>query len=257
MFSVFVAALAQIWFVIPIAILPLVLKSRWFKGKAGEFRVNRKLRKLPSDLYTTIKDVTLETPTGTTQIDHIVLSPYGVFVIETKNLQGWIFGSAKQKQWTQKIYRKSSKFQNPLHQNYKHIKTLQSVLDMPDEAIHSVIVFTGDSTFKTSLPDNVIDLKSCLPYITGFKETHLSLEQLKHYRELLQIKRIKPGLMTDIAHTRHVKEIVRRKATQSCPKCGSDMVIRTSRKGTYAGQKFLGCTQFPKCRTRMDLAGIE
>jgi len=34
---------------------------------------------------------------STTQIDHFLLSPYGLFVIETKNYKGWIFGSERQK----------------------------------------------------------------------------------------------------------------------------------------------------------------
>ncbi|MGR5279715.1 nuclease-related domain-containing protein, partial [Vibrio rotiferianus] len=87
--------------------------------------------------------------------DHIVVSKYGIFVVETKNMKGWIFGSARQRQWTQKIYRHSSKFQNPLHQNYKHIKALETLLGCSEEHLHSVIVFIGDSTFKTEMPPNV------------------------------------------------------------------------------------------------------
>ncbi len=73
-----------------------------------------------------LNDLTLPDGEGaTTQIDHLLLSPFGVFVIETKNYKGWIFGSERQKQWTQKIYKKSFKFQNPIHQNYKHMKVLE------------------------------------------------------------------------------------------------------------------------------------
>ena len=102
---------------------------------------------LPKDEYYLIKDVTLLTDDGTTQIDHIIVSRYGVFVIETKNMKGWIFGSANQKTWTQKIYKHTHKFQNPLHQNYKHVKTLEALLDIPSSAIHSLVVFVGDSRF--------------------------------------------------------------------------------------------------------------
>jgi hypothetical protein len=92
---------------------------------------------------------------GTTQIDHIFLSPYGIFVLETKNMSGWIFGSERQAQWTQKLYKRSFKFQNPLRQNYKHLKALEATLGASPEHLHSIIIFVGGSTFKTEVPANV------------------------------------------------------------------------------------------------------
>ncbi len=154
-FEAFLNVLAQVWYLVPLLLIVSVFKSRWLKGVFGEFLVNRLLSKLPESDYTLIKDVTLPTNDGTTQVDHIVVSRYGIFVVETKNMKGWIFGSARQKQWTQKIYRHSSKFQNPLHQNYKHIKALETLLGCNEEHLHSVIVFIGDSTFKTEMPPNV------------------------------------------------------------------------------------------------------
>src|SRR6185503_2424889 len=61
-----------------------------------------------------LNNVTLETENGTTQIDHILIADTGIFVIETKHYQGWIFGGPNQSQWTQVIYKKKSKFQNPI-----------------------------------------------------------------------------------------------------------------------------------------------
>ncbi|WP_022942181.1 nuclease-related domain-containing protein [Psychromonas hadalis] len=142
-------ALGLYWYFIPLFLLPVVLKSAWCKGIWGECLVNFLLTKfLPKKHYTLIKNVTLPTDDGTIQIDHIVVSPFGVFVIDTQNMKGWIFGSAKQKQWTQKIFKYSVKFQNPLHQNYKHTHTLARCLGLLSDQIHSVIVFIGDSTFK-------------------------------------------------------------------------------------------------------------
>lgn len=139
-----------------VVVLSAFLKSPFFKGLFGEFLVNTFAKlMLDKDKYHLIKNVTLPTEDGTTQIDHIIVSRYGVFVIETKNMKGWIFGNARQKQWTQKIYRYSSKFQNPLHQNYKHVKTIQKLLGLNRGQVHSVIVFIGDSKFKTDLPENV------------------------------------------------------------------------------------------------------
>jgi hypothetical protein len=120
-------AIGTLWYLIPLAILVGLLKSPWFKGVVGEFVVNLSARlMLDKEVYHLIKNVTLPTDNGSTQIDHIIVSVYGIFVVETKNMKGWIFGSPNQKTWTQKIYKLSSKFQNPLHQNYKHVKELQS-----------------------------------------------------------------------------------------------------------------------------------
>ncbi len=146
----------SVWYLIPLFILVTLAKSAWFKGIFGEFFVNLSAKLfLDKEQYHLIKNVTLPTEDGSTQIDHVIVSKYGVFVVETKNMKGWIFGSPNQKTWTQKIYKHSSKFQNPLHQNYKHVKTLESLLNLEEEQIFSVVVFVGDSTFKTDMPENV------------------------------------------------------------------------------------------------------
>jgi Nuclease-related domain. len=146
----------QLHFIIPAIIFITFIKSPWFKGKFGEFMVNSVAKaRLDKDVYHLIKNVTLPTDDGTTQIDHVIVSIYGVFVIETKNMKGWIFGNKDQRIWTQKIFKETHKFQNPLFQNYKHTKTLESLLGLTDQQIFSVIAFMGDSTFKTEMPENV------------------------------------------------------------------------------------------------------
>ncbi|WP_417582815.1 nuclease-related domain-containing protein [Nitrincola sp.] len=205
--SLYAEALTQFWFIIPLFIVIQLFKSRWFKGIFGEFLVNRLLSKLPAEDYTIIKDVTLPTADGTTQIDHIIISRYGIFVVETKNMKGWIFGSATQAQWTQKIYRHTSKFQNPIHQNYKHIKTLEAALGCPTELLHSVIVFVGDSEFKTDMPDNVIEARQCLDYIRRFQQPVLNTQETRSLTQIIEAIKLKPGIATDLAHRQHVKEM--------------------------------------------------
>jgi len=80
---------------------------------------------------------------GTTQIDHVIVSRYGAFVVETKNMSGWIFGAERDAQWTQKFRKSSFRFQNPLRQNYKHTETPAELLGLPRDTIKSVIVFVG------------------------------------------------------------------------------------------------------------------
>ena len=140
------------WF-IPLMLLIGLLKSPWAKGQIGELLVRLFAHwQLDKQTYRRLHNVTLNTPDGTTQIDHVFLSPYGIFVLGMKNMSGWIFGSEKQAQWTQKLYKRAFKFQNPLRQNYKHLKALEATLGVNPEHLHSVITFIGGSTFKTEVP---------------------------------------------------------------------------------------------------------
>jgi len=263
---IIINALSVYWYFLPLFLLLVVLKSAWFKGVLGEFFVNFLLKTfLPKDQYTLIKNVTLPTDDGTTQIDHIVVSKFGVFVIETKNMKGWIFGNAKQKQWTQKIFKYSGKFQNPLHQNYKHTQTLGSCLAIPSEHIYSVIVFVGDSTFKTKMPENVTYARGCVEYIKMKQAIQFSTEQVSDIVAAIETGRLTRGLKTNLAHKQHVKTIIDNKHTvesesvvkenhdPTCPKCGSDMALRAAKKGNNAGNQFWGCTNFPKCRKVLSL----
>ena len=256
-----------LWYLIPLAILAGILKSPWFKGITGEFLVNTAARLfLAKDEYHLIKDVTLQTDDGSTQIDHIIVSRYGVFAIETKNMKGWIFGSAIQKTWTQKIYKHTHKFQNPLHQNYKHIKTLEALLDIPASAIHSLVVFVGDSTFKTELPENVVYAGGYIRYIKARREVILSQAAVETVTAQIKQLRLQRGFTTNRQHVNHLRQKkapsppaapavvppVRASTTpqsrKQCPKCGGTMVLRTARKGQNAGNQFWGCATYPACR---------
>lgn len=241
-----------LWYLAPLFIAIAVIKTPWFKGALGEFQVNLLLKRfLPKEGYYLIKNVTLPTEDGTTQIDHILVSEYGVFVIETKNITGWIFGSFDQRQWTQKIFKHSNKFQNPIHQNYKHVKALQSCLDINLEHIHSLVVFVGDSTFKTRMPENVTYAKGCIPYIKSKKTKVLTPATKSEIIMKVEGGKLKRSVKTHRDHVAHVKGIIsakERHQEKSCPKCGSKMILRTSTKGSNAGNKFWGCSSFPKCR---------
>ncbi len=153
----FAPMLASYWWLIVLLIIISFLKSPFMKGAIGEALVNLAAALfLDKNIYRLFKNVTLPTEDGTTQVDHVIVSPYGIFVIETKNLKGWIFGNAQQKMWTQQIYKHKSQFQNPLHQNYKHTQTLQSALEIEPSKLFSLVVFIGDSEFKTPMPENVV-----------------------------------------------------------------------------------------------------
>jgi len=248
--------ISSYWWAIPLFVLIAIFKSPWFKGVMGEFMVNMAARLLlDKTKYHLIKNVTIPTEDGTTQIDHIIVSRYGVFVVETKNMKGWIFGSERQKTWTQQIYKSKHRFQNPLHQNYKHTKTLEQALGLEHEKMISAVVFVGDSTFKTEMPENVTHGGGYIRFIKSHTEVLLTESEVQQVIGQIADGRLKPSIKTNREHARHVKEIVASKEaaqsadTKSCPKCGSVMVLCTSKKGPNAGNQFWGCSAFPKCRS--------
>ena len=239
---------------IPFMILAVLLKSAWFKGIFGEFIVNVLAQlMLNKNEYHLLKNVTLPTEDGTTQIDHVIVSVYGIFVVETKNMKGWIFGNPKHRTWTQKIYKHTSKFQNPLHQNYKHVKTLESLLGLTDQQVHSVVVFVGDSTFKTEMPPNVTYGMGYVRYVKTKTERVLTPLEVDDIVVKIETGRLTSSFKTQRDHVKHVKTIVtERQNKTTCPKCGSEMILREAKRGANIGKQFWGCSKFPQCRGVVD-----
>jgi restriction system protein len=244
------------WYLIPFFLLPILINSAWFKGITGEFVVNLSAKLfLDKQKYHLIKNVTLPTDDGSTQIDHIIVSRYGVFVVETKNMKGWIFGNANQKTWTQKIFKHSSKFQNPLHQNYKHVKTLESLLGLQDYKVFSVVVFIGDSTFKTGMPENVTYGRGYIRYIKTKTQVVLSEAEVTEITSKIKYGRLAQIFKTNREHVKHVKQIISVKEKRiACPNCGGSMILRETKQGQNIGKNFWGCSTFPKCRGIVNVA---
>jgi len=205
---------------------------------------------LDSRIYHSLNNVTLQTSNGTVQIDHVIVSRFGIFVIEAKNYQGWIFGSENQAEWTQSLRGgRKFKFQNPLRQNYRHIKTLSEFLGLPEDKFHSVVMFWGDSEFKTTMPPNVMS-SGYSSYIKVKTEILFTEAEVEKMVGALQTGRMPTGLIKGLetrrVHLDSLKE--RHGSTTRCPKCGSDLIERVVKSGERAGQRFLACTAFPKCR---------
>ncbi|WP_347990098.1 NERD domain-containing protein [Methylomonas sp. AM2-LC] len=238
----------------PILLLILIafLKSPFMKGTIGELRVNIAAQLfLDKKIYTLFKNVTLKTEDGSTQIDHVIVSRYGIFVIETKNIKGWIFGRAQQKMWTQQIYKRKWKFQNPLLQNYKHTQTLQSELALDPNKLFSLVVFVGNSYFKTPMPDNVVFTRGCIRFIKRQTKVLMTEAEVLEVCEKIQSKRLTPIFKNHRDHVKHVKSLIKKKqqgkTDEFCHKCGSPMVLRTVKSGIHQGHQFWGCSAYPKC----------
>jgi restriction system protein len=193
-----------LWWLIPFLLI-LILSVTWSKGPAGERVVSGYLKRhLDDKIYKLIHNVTLDIAGDTTQIDHIVVSKFGIFVIETKNYSGWIFGNEKHATWTQSIYGKTYRFQNPLRQNYKHLKALEITLNVSFDKLKPVIVFVGKSEFKTHMPDSVTSNRGVIDYILRFTAPIFTDYEVEKMNEQISRKRLSPSFKTN---RRHVKDL--------------------------------------------------
>lgn len=238
-----------------IAILVLVAAvARLFKpqikGWLGEFLVHQVLVwRLDRNVYRVVSNTMLPTEDGTTQIDHFVVSRYGIFVIETKNYKGWIFGSEEQAQWTQKIFRMTNRFQNPLRQNYKHIKTISELTGIPECYFKTAVVFLGDATFKTEMPSSVMYPGGLVRYIRSQTNAIIQCEQVP---EIIAVISEWAGTLSGQVRRTHVSRLRKKHGpvaasapAPACPKCGHGMVLRTRKSNS---ERFWGCSTYPRCR---------
>jgi hypothetical protein len=141
-------ALIIIAVVIVVAIVSR-LYSATIKGFLGEMNINIRLKLLGSQ-FILIPNLLLDNGNGnTSQIDHVVLSEYGIFVIETKNYKGWIFGNEKSDNWLQVIFKERNYFRNPIKQNLSHIYALKNKLsEYPNIKYYPIVVFVGRAILK-------------------------------------------------------------------------------------------------------------
>lgn len=266
----------MITFSIVVLLILVILQQNFatIKGFIGEKRIQAIVNQLGEE-YSVFHDLYVPTEQGhLTQIDHLILSPYGIFVIETKNYDGWIFGSEKQKMWTQVIYKKKSKFLNPIFQNYGHVKAIECYLERKD--VHSVIVFSNAATFKFKEPfqsATVIQNAALKTTIQSYKQELIhsyTVKQLAKKIALLQPetkqekKRLRQTHMQHIQTKKLEQPVTKNKAIrikteniqvegmEVCPRCEAVLIKRTGKNGD-----FYGCSSFPKCRYTKQLKEKE
>ena len=195
---------------VEILVIPLALVLGYLAGRYRSYRlqnqseaaVSRTLAQaFAAPVYHLLNNLTIQTQDGTTQVDHVLVSRFGVFVIETKHYKGWIFGDSKSPNWTQVLFKQKFRFQNPLRQNYKHVKAVQAILDfLPPGCVHSVVVFTGSAEFKTVRPEGVCRLQDLVPYLQSFAEEVMSENRLQFCVGRMECMRLALTHQTDIQH---------------------------------------------------------
>lgn len=219
------------------------------RGDWTESRVAKELAKLPKDEYIVLNDLMLPTSYGTTQIDHVVLSRYGVYVIETKNYTGSLVGNEKSEHWEQNINGFMYKTGNALRQNKAHIAAVRYHASVQANVpMHNIVVFANATDFDIYHDEGeVIYIDELVPTIIRLRsaEPVYTQEQLQIKANLLLEKNITdPELRKQHNQAANVAKYERRAKIGSgiCPRCGGQLVLR---EGMYG--QFYGCSNYPKC----------
>lgn len=230
-------------------VLSIILRSPQMRGRRGESVVARVLTNLPSDRYFVLNNVILKTGNGLSQIDHVVVSVYGIFVIETKNYSGWIFGSETNPYWTQTIYGYKHKFYSPILQNKGHVSVLKTLLSQfGDIPIIPIVAFSGKCDLK-----NRHVFRSEVIYFSELRKTILnySLEAVDSNMVHKIYEYIQSNNQTSKESRNQQTNYAKMKSFQyetslnqgRCPKCGGELVLRHGKYG-----QFYGCSNYPKCK---------
>lgn len=237
-------------YILLIIICVIVRRKR---GAIGEWKVARRLERLPEDRYRVLNDVMLKTRNGhTTQIDHVVVSIYGIFVIETKNYSGWITGGEDSEYWTKNVYGNKYQFRNPILQNNSHARAVRNVIsEIGMFPIVPIVAFSWRSTLKVNVRSHaVIYWKYIIDEIAKYSEVVLSPQQMMDVAAILSEKNdvSKEGRKAHVAYVRSTASQSEKKIRDGvCPRCGGTLV---ERHGTYG--RFYGCSNYPKCRFTMN-----
>ncbi|MGD8356750.1 MAG: nuclease-related domain-containing protein [Lysobacterales bacterium] len=202
-------------FLIVLGVLLAAVLWKWMassakRGSRGERAVHGILRQsLPSTEYAILRGVTLPTGDGVTQIDHVVVSRFGIFVIATRDMPGWIFGSQLAGHWVQSHHHFRTEFPNPLRQNQAHIRALQGLLGFQATRFYSLVVFTGACEFKMPMPVNVMKPNRLVPFIEVRNTPLLTQGEADRALETIESSRLQPGA---VAHAPPIKSQRARRA---------------------------------------------
>lgn len=214
------------------------LNKPYVKGALGEKYVERAIGNTIEGVQYILNNSIFESEMATLQIDHIVINQHGVFVIETKNYSGMIYGQVDEEKWTQVWVNNPTNnvFYNPIKQNDAHAKYIVKILG--DVPVKSLVVFVRGniSNIKSENVINLPKLKEKLE--TG--ENVLSVEQMKSIYHTLM------GRISATTHKQHAENIKQKHpntTNELCPKCGKKLVLRNGKYGS-----FWGCSNYPNCK---------
>lgn len=158
-------------------------------GRAGEYYTKQALKKLPNDKYKIINDVFIKVNGYTHQIDHVVVSQYGIFCIETKQYNGFIVGSKWDKQWTRYAGKDKIPYENPIRQNYFHVKALSELLNIDEKKIFNIVCISSTATLKIKHDGELVSDNTIIDKILSYKD--IIIDNIDEIEDIINRNNIK------------------------------------------------------------------
>ncbi len=253
-------------------------------GKYGEYLTYKNLKNYEKSGGRFLFNIYIPKENGeTTEIDVLLLTNRGIFVFESKNYSGWIFGSENQYQWTQTLPKgrgrsHKERFYNPIKQNETHIKNLTNIIGNTFP-IWSIIVFSERCTLKNvPLSNNNVyiikrnkslsvlekihnnnadtmltnaEIKDIYDKLYPYSQTTSELKE-QHIENINKNFKSKNAEKEDATEKTEAQNEIKQEKNETeilkCPKCGSDLVLKTASRGENKGKTFYGCSAYPHCR---------
>jgi hypothetical protein len=225
--------------------LAAFLKSPSGKGWLGEFAVNIVLGHNKQGVKYKVNNFTFKFEDKTVQIDHLFINKNGIFVIETKNYRGRVYGDEKSQEWAQVFNYGKSKFKmyNPIRQNKSHIYHLKQLLEDYNVDYHSVIVFFDNTTKYIKSETPVIQVPHLRKLIKKTKSNkQLSPNEIDAIYNFI-ISYRNNNVIRKRTHVKNVKTRLKKLDENICPRCNGNLVEKKGKYGT-----FMGCENYPKCK---------
>lgn len=185
-----------------------LLEKPLYRGWWGEYKTNFMLRLCLSNEYKVFSNAIYrgKTKEESTQIDHVVVSRFGIFVLETKSFKGKILiDPLEPASWTQIVGRRKYKIQSPLMQNYAHVKAVQAVTGVHAQKIHSYAVMAGSAEFPAGMPDRVFSTWRMIRKIQSYKAPVFTRGHTDDICRALRRRRIKGGYWAAQRHVERIK----------------------------------------------------
>ena len=178
-----------------------------FKGWIGELKLRLAMWVFLSKKYRILNDITILLPQGkTSQIDHVLVSPYGIFVIETKNYQGLITANEEDGMWLQGFSRNNYRFYSPIRQNEGHIRSLKYLLKSHEYPMMNIVGFVGKADFNGAIPTGVANgAIATVRLIKRYKAAFIKPDEVTRIYELIEARRMPSNMRTKRLHIRNVR----------------------------------------------------
>ena len=243
------------------------------KGRLGEFYTYKYLKSVAGYKRYLFNLYVPKSNGETTELDVVLLHESGIYVFESKNYSGWIFGTESQQYWTQTLptgrgRSQKNQFYNPILQNKGHLKWLQAFIADQTLPFYSYIVFSDRCTLKnvtlTSGKHYVVnryDLFSAVQQniakagmqlssdkINELFEKLYPLTQIKEAEKIIHIKNIQHRMQNNFSQNISVATATPKVEKNICPRCGGQLVMRIASKEKRREKRFLGCSNYPRCR---------